>query len=113
MTSRFVDPAKIDKSEHWKGDFKFHPSEVYDGDVNLHSNLTGDSTPWQLIEPREAEPEVEVQAGQGTATMETAQPEPAVPVQSDLAMTEALLDNNPIDRAFLDQWEVMSGVDGY
>ena len=79
-----MDPAKIKKSEHWKGEFAIDPADVYNGDLPPNPVVAENANPF---------------------TMETE--------VANLDMLENYMDDGSADRAFLDQWEALSGADNY
>ena len=51
LTCRYVNPARIPETEHWKGKFSFDPAELYTGDVDL----AADDADFSFLENGDAE----------------------------------------------------------
>lgn len=77
-----MDPAKINKSEHWKGEFTIDPADVYNGDLPPNPVVAEHVNPFTM----------------GTEV-------------ANLDMSENYMDDGSADRAFLDQWEALGGPD--
>lgn len=103
LTSRYIIPDMVDKSEHWKGEFELDPSEVYDGDVSLTLDAKSPSS-------LQAEP-VEVDMVMSQTTIDDLSSESDMD-GSQFVIDDVVIDDGSTDREFLDQWEMMNGSDG-
>lgn len=104
LTSRYVIPDMVDKSEHWKGEYELDPSEIYDGDVSPTLDVAESPSSIDEEEPIDLDMEM---------SQNTVDDGFTEPFEVDMEMLRNIIDDGSTDREFLDQWEMLNGSDGF